>query len=1394
MNSTLLVRLNAWLRVVLVLLVLGAAQSARAAHLLGGEMTYRYLDANGPAIAPLRYELTVTLYNNCGNNVTTLRPSASIGIYDQATNARVALTLDNYDNTVTYAGQDGMMSILQTSVSACLSPAVPPGCTITGPSLPYRVQKFVGVVNLRRSAKGYYALFTDGNRNNDVTNLYQPGTQALTLYAALQPPQLPNHSPVFSDVAVAVICAGDTTILLNNAVDADGDRLAYTFGQPYGIVGALGALPLGGFALPVPVLAYAPGYGYSAATPFGTAAGNFAALDPATGIAKYLASTPGGKYVVAVDVNEYRTINGQEILVGTTRRDLQLVVAQCPATKAPVLPPPAVMSRNYTIEAGSSLRIPITVTQADGHPLTLTLNSQLLDGPGGYAATLNGDPGTVAPGNPTGTATITGTNGTVTGTFALATTCADARPTPYDVALTAKDTGCAGKTVVEVLHITVTKPAGPTISGPAVVCDLGMPYGYEARGSAARVSWRVVGGTLLGSPTATTVQVQWGSAGGTLTVRGTAQYGCPTDSATQRVVVGQPVALAVAGTLSICRGSSATLTASGGVTYTVVGGPATLTGPGPFVVSPTQTTTYTITALATSTACATTSQVTVAVLPGPAAAAGPSGLITCSGVPIGLGAAPVAGSTYSWSPATGLSSATAANPTATLTNLTGAPITQTYTLTETSATGSCQASHSVTVTVSPAIVAAAGPITAICSGEVGQLGAAPVAGFVYSWSPATGLSSSTIANPTVALPNATGVPATQTYTLTATNTRTGCVGVGSVTVTVSPPPVVVPGLPIVICSGEVGQLGAAPVAGFVYSWSPATGLSSSTIANPTVALTNTTAAAVVQAYTLTTTNLANCSASASVTVRINPLPVAAAGPAIATCAGIAVQLGAAPVAGYTYSWSPAIGLSSSTIANPTVTLPNATGAPITQGYTLLVRNPATACANTATVAVTVNPALGAGTIGPDQALCPGTSAAPLTSVAAARGGTGTYTYQWETSPDNLSWADLAGATGPTYAPGVVATTTYYRRRATSGNCTAATSNAVALRLQPVLPVGVALATPATQCAGLPFVFTPVPTNAGAAPTYRWLVNNILVANGPTYTVTTLRNGDQVRVELTPTAGICTTGAATATVTISLTPAPLPTLAISVQTGLPVCPGTPVVFQVDKVTDSGANPLYQWQVDGAAVPGAQGTTFSTTTLRNGQAVTLALRTTNACGPITLISNALPVSILEGLEVKAGPDKTVMEGDHVTLEGTASGSYPVTWTPAASLSFEGTSRLRPIASPLVTTTYTLSTGSGYCAISSTVTVTVTPRLRIPNALSPNGDGLDDTWQIDHIGDYAANKVTVLNRWGNKIFETSGYRRGNEWDGTISGQPAPVGTYYYLITLGNGKAYTGSLTVVY
>jgi gliding motility-associated-like protein len=451
------------------------------------------------------------------------------------------------------------------------------------------------------------------------------------------------------------------------------------------------------------------------------------------------------------------------------------------------------------------------------------------------------------------------------------------------------------------------------------------------------------------------------------------------------------------------------------------------------------------------------------------------------------------------------------------------------------------------------------------------------------------------------------------------------------------------------------------------------------------------------------------------------------------------------------------------------------------------------------VTLTVVPTLVAGTIAADQDICVGAPPAPLTSASGASGGVGTYTYQWETAPDNASWQLIPGATGPTFAPGPLTTTTYYRRRVTSGvgSCATVVSNVVVIRVTPVVTPTVTLATPPVQCPGTALTFAAVVTNAGSAPTFRWLVNNVAVASGPTFTSSTLVTGDQVRVEVTPTVGLCSTGLATATVTVTRTATPLPTLAIAVQPGGPVCPGEALTFSIASVTGAGPAPAYQWQVNGTDVAGATTPIFTSTTLREGQTVTLRLRTTNDCGQaVAVVSNGVAVRIQPPVVVNAGPDKEILAGASVVLEGSADGNYPVTWTPALGLTIPANDPLHPVAAPLVTTTYTLSAGAGGCASSDQVTVTVRPAIRIPNAFTPNGDGENDTWQIEFIEQFPDNTVTVFNRWGNKIFSAENYGRANEWRGDINGQPAPVGTYYYVVVTKGplGKSYAGSITILY
>lgn len=73
-------------------------------------------------------------------------------------------------------------------------------------------------------------------------------------------------------------------------------------------------------------------------------------------------------------------------------------------------------------------------------------------------------------------------------------------------------------------------------------------------------------------------------------------------------------------------------------------------------------------------------------------------------------------------------------------------------------------------------------------------------------------------------------------------------------------------------------------------------------------------------------------------------------------------------------------------------------------------------------------------------------------------------------------------------------------------------------------------------------------------------------------------------------------------------------------------------------------------------------------------------------------------------------------------------------------------------------------------------------IPNVFSPNGDGINDDWQVKFLAQYPDCRVEIFNRSGVKLFESRGYNR--PWDGTFNGKPVPVATYYYLINLNNDE----------
>jgi gliding motility-associated-like protein len=161
------------------------------------------------------------------------------------------------------------------------------------------------------------------------------------------------------------------------------------------------------------------------------------------------------------------------------------------------------------------------------------------------------------------------------------------------------------------------------------------------------------------------------------------------------------------------------------------------------------------------------------------------------------------------------------------------------------------------------------------------------------------------------------------------------------------------------------------------------------------------------------------------------------------------------------------------------------------------------------------------------------------------------------------------------------------------------------------------------------------------------------------------------------------------------------------------------------------------------------------------------------------------------VSAGPDLIVLEGSSMKFKATASDSVTYSWSPTTYLT--RTNVLNPSVTPLQNIKYTLTvTTAKGCSSSSSVKVTVLKTPIIPNTFTPNGDGKNDTWNIQYLDSYPDATVDVYNRNGSKVFSSVGYPKA--WDGRYRGEDLPVGVYYYVINPNHGRStLSGSITIV-
>jgi gliding motility-associated-like protein len=183
---------------------------------------------------------------------------------------------------------------------------------------------------------------------------------------------------------------------------------------------------------------------------------------------------------------------------------------------------------------------------------------------------------------------------------------------------------------------------------------------------------------------------------------------------------------------------------------------------------------------------------------------------------------------------------------------------------------------------------------------------------------------------------------------------------------------------------------------------------------------------------------------------------------------------------------------------------------------------------------------------------------------------------------------------------------------------------------------------------------------------------------------------------------------------------------------------------------------------------------------------------ASNGICSTADSVTVSVVD-FSVDAGNDTMIIEGQSVTLNGTGAESYQ--WLPSSFLS--DSSVADPTATPVTTITYILfGTSHEGCIARDSVTIRVLSAcdgIFIPDAFSPNGDGVNDEFGIISIAGITINSFSIFNRWGELIFQTNDLHK--KWNGNYKEIPCPLDVYVYLADLfcGEKKMMKGNITLI-
>ena len=921
---------------------------------------------------------------------------------------------------------------------------------------------------------------------------------------------------------------------------------------------------------------------------------------------------------------------------------------------------------------------------------------------------------------------------------------------------------------------------------PVATITAGGPLTFCQGGSVALTAGGGVSYTWSNSTsTAATLTV---NTSGVYTVTATDANGCTATSAPVTVTVNAlPVVAATAGSNDVCVGSTTTLTnaTTGGVWSSSNNATATVSASGVVtgIAAGNATINYTVTNVS---GCITTSALVMIVNAVPTVAAITGANNVC------------VGATSTWDNATtgGVWSSSNVSVAAVAQNgiISGVGAgTATISYTITNALG-CATTVTKVVTVDalpiPTVVAN-GPLT-FCEG--GSVVLTADGGTSYVWS------SSAAVTPAIT------VTTSGTYTVTATNAN-GCFATSAPVVVdvLSLPNALIASSGSNICLGSTTTLTAS--GGVSYAWS-----NGAQTASTTVNSANT--------YVVTVTGANGCVNTASNVVTVNPNPavVVTASAPLTFCQGGAVTLNATGAAGIV--WNDGTTGSSLTVTQ--------SGTYYAQGT-----NQAGCTSNSAVFTVTVLPTPVVAALTGANSVCE-TSTISLSS--ATPGGV------WSTSNSFIANVDNAGV-----ITGMNAGTAVITYTLSNGACNTSVSASVTVLNSPATPV-ITAGGPTTVCPNETVqLFSSNASNYqwNSGPQ----TDNILVTQSGTYTVTVVgSNGCAVTsLPMTVTIGDDVAPIIVAPINVNVN-SNLGCTAVGVALGSPVVSDNCAVASVTNdapslfpigtttvtwtVTDASGNTATASQlvnvVDQVA-PEANAPADVTVNPNNFcEATGVDLGTPQATDNCTIASivNDAPASFPIGTTVvtwtikdAAGNFTTVTQ--NVTVVDT---DAPVVVLQSAAvqldangfgvLTFEaidnGSSDNCGIATVSIdqttfdcdqvgfnTVSVTITDNSGNQSVGTVVINVIASDAcgsdnvagpNVPDAFTPNGNSVNDTWVIPGLEGYTTKQMAVYSRYGTLVYYSAAY--ANDWDGTLlgNGVAVPDGTYYYILNLDGGKQMAG------